>query len=130
MGRTALQTYTIHRIDDRAGRLDAPSGVGSVPLDETARTYLDHGFSLAQVDRNSLFDLTGRSREEMIFDKTKLLSVFDMTKDAEPMKTGNPPESVLPQVTEALPVIHPGPAANPERPRRAEATAPALGRGH
>ena len=59
MGRTALQTYTIHRIDDRAGRLDAPSGVGSVPLDETARTYLDHGFSLAQVDRNSLFDLTG-----------------------------------------------------------------------
>ena len=27
----------------------------------------------------------------MIFDKTKLLSVFDVTKDAEPMRYGKPP---------------------------------------
>ena len=33
----------------------------------------------------SLLDLTGRSREEMVFDKEKLLSVYDQTKDAEPM---------------------------------------------
>jgi NADH-quinone oxidoreductase subunit I len=39
------------------------------------------------IELTSLFDLTGRSREEMIFDKEKLLSVFDMTKDAEPMKS-------------------------------------------
>lgn len=39
------------------------------------------------VELTSLFDLTGRSREEMIFDKEKLLSVYDMTKDAEPMKS-------------------------------------------
>lgn len=39
------------------------------------------------VELTSLFDLTGRSREEMIFDKEKLLSVFDQTKDAEPMKS-------------------------------------------
>mgnify|MGYP003898588815 CR=1 FL=1 len=32
-------------------------------------------------------DLIGRSREEMIFDKEKLLSVYDMTKDDEPMKS-------------------------------------------
>lgn len=37
------------------------------------------------IELTSLFDLTGRSREEMIFDKQKLLSVFDQTKDAEPM---------------------------------------------
>ena len=43
------------------------------------------------IELTGLYDLTGLSREEMIFDKTKLLSVFDMTKDAEPMKTGNPP---------------------------------------
>ena len=39
------------------------------------------------VELTSLFDLTGRSREEMIFDKEKLLSVYDQTKDAEPMKS-------------------------------------------
>lgn len=37
------------------------------------------------IELTSLFDLTGRSREEMIFDKQKLLSVFEQTKDAEPM---------------------------------------------
>jgi NADH-quinone oxidoreductase subunit I len=39
------------------------------------------------IELTSLFDLTGRSREEMIFDKEKLLSVYDMTKDAEPSPT-------------------------------------------
>jgi NADH-quinone oxidoreductase subunit I len=39
------------------------------------------------VELTSLMDLTGRSREEMIFDKEKLLSVYEMTKDAEPMKS-------------------------------------------
>jgi len=37
------------------------------------------------IELTSLLDLTGRSREEMIFDKEKLLSVYDQTKDAEPM---------------------------------------------
>ncbi len=39
------------------------------------------------IELTSLYNLTGRSREEMIFDKEKLLSVFDMTKDEEPMRT-------------------------------------------
>jgi len=39
------------------------------------------------IELTSLLDLTGRSREEMIFDKEKLLSVYDMTKDAEPMSS-------------------------------------------
>jgi NADH-quinone oxidoreductase subunit I len=37
------------------------------------------------IELTSLLDLTGRSREEMVFDKEKLLSVYDQTKDAEPM---------------------------------------------
>jgi NADH-quinone oxidoreductase subunit I len=37
------------------------------------------------IELTSLYNLTGRSREEMIFDKEKLLSVYDQTKDAEPM---------------------------------------------
>jgi NADH-quinone oxidoreductase subunit I len=39
------------------------------------------------IELTSLYNLTGRSREEMVFDKEKLLSVFDMTHDREPMKS-------------------------------------------
>lgn len=45
------------------------------------------------IELTGLYDLTGLSREQMIFDKTKLLSVFDLTKDAEPMRYGKPPEA-------------------------------------
>ena len=39
------------------------------------------------IELTSLYDLSGKSREEMIFDKEKLLSVYDQTKDAEPMRS-------------------------------------------
>jgi|TARA_B100000809_G_scaffold215408_2_gene220614 NADH-quinone oxidoreductase subunit I len=39
------------------------------------------------IELTSLFNLTGRSRDEMVFDKEKLLSVYDQTKDQEPMKS-------------------------------------------
>lgn len=42
------------------------------------------------IELTRLYDITGLTREELIYDKEKLLSVFDMTKDAEPMRTGNP----------------------------------------
>ncbi len=38
------------------------------------------------IELTGLYDLTGLSREEMIFDKAKLLSVFDATKNTEPMQ--------------------------------------------
>jgi NADH-quinone oxidoreductase subunit I len=40
------------------------------------------------IELTGLYDLTGLSREAMIFDKTKLLSVYDVTKDQEPMPYG------------------------------------------
>ncbi len=43
------------------------------------------------IELTALYDLTGLSREQMIFDKAKLLSVFDATRDAEPMKYTTPP---------------------------------------
>jgi NADH-quinone oxidoreductase subunit I len=43
------------------------------------------------IELTGLYDLTGLSREQMIYDKAKLLSVFDATKDAEPMRYGSPP---------------------------------------
>ena len=42
------------------------------------------------IELTGLYDLTGLSREQMIFDKAKLLSVFDVTKDAEPMQYRQP----------------------------------------
>ena len=39
------------------------------------------------IELTSLYDLSGKSREEMIFDKEKLLSVFDQTKDTESMRS-------------------------------------------
>jgi NADH-quinone oxidoreductase subunit I len=41
------------------------------------------------IELTSLFDLTGLSREEMMFDKEKLLSVFDRTarRGADPVRT-------------------------------------------
>lgn len=39
------------------------------------------------IELTSFYDLTGLTREEMVFDKEKLLSVYDMTKDREPLRT-------------------------------------------
>ncbi len=39
------------------------------------------------IELTSFYDLSGKSREEMIFDKEKLLSIYDQTKDAEPMRS-------------------------------------------
>ena len=39
------------------------------------------------IELTTFYDLSGKSREEMIFDKEKLLSVYDQTKDAEPMRS-------------------------------------------
>jgi len=57
-GRHVLQTDTLHRPAE-GERLTARSGFGDVPLDGVARTMLDHGFALEQVDRNSVLDLRG-----------------------------------------------------------------------
>jgi NADH-quinone oxidoreductase subunit I len=48
------------------------------------------------IELTGLYDLTGLSREQMIFDKSKLLSVFDLTKDAEPMRFTTPPGPASP----------------------------------
>ena len=49
------------------------------------------------IELTGLYDLTGLSREQMIFDKTKLLSVFDLTKESEPMKYNAPPGPMSPE---------------------------------
>jgi NADH-quinone oxidoreductase subunit I len=43
------------------------------------------------IELTGLYDLTALTRQQMVFDKAKLLSVFDATKDLEPMPYGRPP---------------------------------------
>ncbi len=62
------------------------------------------------IELTGLYDLTGLSREEMIFDKAKLLSVFDATRNQEPMRYGKPPVDPGSLHTTALPSQGPGPA--------------------
>ena len=42
------------------------------------------------IELTSLYDLTGLTLEEMIFDKSKLLSVYDVTREAEPVRSARP----------------------------------------
>jgi NADH-quinone oxidoreductase subunit I len=62
------------------------------------------------IELTSFYDLSGLSREEMIFDKTKLLSVFDLTKDIEPMKSGIIPPASSNRTTEFVTTPTTGPA--------------------
>ena len=42
---------------------------------------------MSAIELTSVYDIVGLTRQEMIFDKEKLLSVFDKTKDSEPMQS-------------------------------------------
>lgn len=60
------------------------------------------------IELTGLYDVTGLTREQMIFDKTKLLSVFDITKDGEPMRFGQPPRpDAVPPTALAAPEVTP-----------------------
>ncbi|NLX94819.1 MAG: NADH-quinone oxidoreductase subunit I [Rhodopirellula sp.] len=75
------------------------------------------------IELTSLYDLSGKSREEMIFDKEKLLSVYDRTKDSEPMQS-------VRIAAESEPVGGERPALLPESqgpPELAEKESPAPG---
>ncbi len=54
------------------------------------------------IELTGLYDLTGLTREQMIFDKTKLLSVYDTTRGQEPMRYGKAQASHSPD-TKLLP---------------------------
>src|ERR1700748_525479 len=54
------------------------------------------------IELTGLYDLTGLSREQMIFHQTHLISVFALTKAAEPMKYPAPPAG-QPLSTEIVP---------------------------
>lgn len=59
-GLATIQTWTLHRPEAGGARLEPSTGWGSIPADDPqTRFHATNGFSLEQVERNSVFDLTG-----------------------------------------------------------------------
>jgi GNAT superfamily N-acetyltransferase len=59
-GIRIIQTWTLHRPDTAGPRLAPPTGFGAVPADDRQTVFMrENGFTLEQVERNSVFDLHG-----------------------------------------------------------------------
>ena len=60
VGRSVVQTWTLHRPDALGGRLASPSGFGSIPAEDRQTSLMQRsGYTLQQVERNSVLDMTG-----------------------------------------------------------------------
>ena len=58
-GIGVIQTWTLHRPGGDHAQLEPPTGWGSIPAEDRQTVFqLRNGFSLEQVERNSVFDLT------------------------------------------------------------------------
>lgn len=59
-GIPTIQTWTLHRPGTAGPALVPPTGAGSVPAEDRQTVFqVANGFTLEQVERNSVFDLTG-----------------------------------------------------------------------
>jgi GNAT superfamily N-acetyltransferase len=59
-GIETIQTWTLHRPDTQGARLAPPTGYGSIPADDRQTVFMrENGYTLEQVERNSVFDLHG-----------------------------------------------------------------------
>ncbi len=59
-GIATVQTWTLHRPGAHGRMIAPPTGYGSVPADDPQTVFMrENGFSLEQVERNSVFDLRG-----------------------------------------------------------------------
>src|SRR5207237_5968911 len=87
---TACPAHCIDIVAEESPWPDREKYPQSFAIDELRCIYCgmcEEACPVDAIELTSLYNLTGRSREEMIFDKEKLLSIYDMTKDKEPMQS-------------------------------------------
>jgi NADH-quinone oxidoreductase subunit I len=84
---TACPAHCIDIVAARSPWPDREKYPQSFTIDELRCIYCgmcEEACPVDAIELTSLYDLSGKSREEMIFDKEKLLSIYDQTKDLEP----------------------------------------------
>jgi NADH-quinone oxidoreductase subunit I len=86
---TACPAYCIDIVAAESPWPDREKYPQSFTIDELRCIYCgicEEACPVDAIELTSLYDLSGKSREEMIFDKEKLLSVYDQTKHSEPSR--------------------------------------------
>jgi NADH-quinone oxidoreductase subunit I len=87
---TACPAHCIDIVGTESSWDDREKYPESFTIDELRCIYCgmcEEACPVDAIELTSLYNLTGRSREEMIFDKEKLLSIYDATHEAEPMQS-------------------------------------------
>ena len=88
MCSTACPAHCIHIEADVAPWQDREKYPAKFDIDELRCIYCgmcEEACPVDAIELTSLYDIVGLTRQEMIFDKSKLLRVYDETVKAEPM---------------------------------------------